>query len=87
MILKVEKQRAAHVMNTESSNAIALLTKSHVFNNRNGQGGRDVPQAKLGYNAGHFLLTPKEFLHQKECIRDQKKPFKTRSINNVNTVG
>ena len=42
MILKVEKQRDAHLMNTESSNVIALLAKSHVFNNGNGQGGRDV---------------------------------------------
>ena len=33
-----------------------------------------------------ILLTPKEFLHEKKCIRDQKKPFKTRRINTMNTM-
>ena len=59
MILKVEKQRAAHVMNTESSNVTALLATSHVFNNINGQGGKDVPQAKLEYNVGHSFAHTK----------------------------
>ena len=59
MILKVEKQRAKHMMNAKSPEIIALMEKSHIFDNESGQGGRGIPQTKPGYNVGNSCTNTK----------------------------
>ena len=60
MMLKVEKQRATHIMNTKSSEVTAFMEKCHIFSNGSGQGERGIPQTKPGYNVGNLYTNTKE---------------------------
>ena len=82
MMLKVEKQRATHMMNTKSLEIIAFMEKSHIFSNISGQEGRGIPQTKPGYNVGNSYTNTKgisvrkgTYMRIEDAIRDKEHQY------------
>ena len=61
MILKVEKQRVTHMMNTDSSEISALMAKTHSFGTKNGTGGKNTLQFKTGLHSTYSHNSGKGF--------------------------